>query len=117
MFLERLFRTNVRGGIVKKRYKIINKKRFFLFITSVFAVISIIFFTVLLKNKAYSSVYQTSYTEVKVVEGDTLWNIALNYLPEKTDVRKMVYDIKEFNEMKDFYIYPGDRIKIPVISK
>ncbi len=55
--------------------------------------------------------------EVKIVEGDTLWNIALNYLPEKTDVRKMVYDIKEFNEMEDFYIYPGDRIKIPVISK
>lgn len=102
---------------MKKRYKIVNKKRFYLFITSVFAVISIILFTLLFNNKAHSSAYRVKYREIQVAEGDTLWNIALNYLPEKTDIRKMIYDIKEFNGMKDSYIYPGDIIKIPIENK
>lgn len=102
---------------MKKRYKIVNKTRFYLFVTSSFAFILIFSFILLSRNRAYSSVYKVGYKEVKVVEGDTLWNIALNYLPPKTDVRKMVYDIKEFNEMEDFYIYPGDRIKVPIISQ
>jgi hypothetical protein len=117
MYLERLFRTNVRGAVMKKRYKIVNRRRFYFFITSVFAVISILLFTLLLNNKAHSSVYRVNYREIEVVEGDTLWNIALNYLPEKTDIRKMIYDIKEFNEMDNSYIYPGDMIKIPITNK
>lgn len=102
---------------MKKRYKIVNKRRFYLFITSAFAVISIILFTLLLNNKAYSSIHKAKYREVIVVKGDTLWNIALDYLPEKTDIRKMIYDIKEFNGMEDAYICPGDIIKIPIANK
>lgn len=102
---------------MKKKYKVVNKTRFYLFVTSLFAFILFFSLTLLSRNNVYSSVYQASYKEIKVVEGDTLWNIALNYLPPKTDVRKMVYDIKEFNEMEDFYIYPGDRIKIPIINQ
>ncbi len=99
---------------MKKRYKIVNKRRFCFFITSILAVISIIIFTLVLSNKAHSSIYKVKYKEIQVVEGDTLWNIALNYLPEKTDIRKMIYDIKEFNGMDNSYIYPGDIIKIPI---
>lgn len=102
---------------MRKRYKIVNKRRFYLFITSVFAFISIILFTLLLNNKAHSSVYKVNYREIEVVEGDTLWNIALHYLPEKTDIRKMIYDIKEFNGMDNSYIYPGDIIKIPIANR
>lgn len=102
---------------MKKKYKIVNKKRFYLFITSLFVVLSIIIFSLISNNKVHSSIYEIHYEEVKVVEGDTLWSIALTYLPEKTDIRKVIYDIKKFNNMDTSYIYPGDIIKIPASNK
>ena len=37
-----------------------------------------------------------------------------NNMPKDYDIRKMVFEIKEFNNMKDANIYPGDLIKIPI---
>lgn len=102
---------------MKKKYKIVNKRRFYLFITSLFVVIAMIIFSLVSNNKVHSSIYEVNYTEVRVVEGDTLWNIALAYLPENTDIRKVIYDIKRFNNMSTSYIYPGDIIKIPEFDK
>ncbi len=45
--------------------------------------------------------------------GDTLWDIAKKHMPDDYDIRKMVYELREFNNMKDVNIYPGDVIKIP----
>lgn len=96
-----------------KRYKIVNKKRFFAFQTFVLALIMILFSQVI-NRTVYSSVYQSRYIDIYVTEGDTLWTIAKDYLPEKTDIRKMIFDIKQFNNMETSYIYPGDTIKIPI---
>jgi len=98
---------------MKKKYKIVNKMRFYLFITSLFVILAVIVFSLLSNNKVHSSVHIVEFDEVEVVEGDTLWNIATRYLPEKTDIRKMIYDIKEFNQMDNGPIHPGDIIKIP----
>lgn len=65
-------------------------------------------------NKVYSSTYKELYKEVIVNKGDTLWNIALNNMPDGYDVRKMIYEIREFNSMNSADIYPGDKIKIPI---
>ncbi|MDR7856200.1 LysM peptidoglycan-binding domain-containing protein [Tissierella sp.] len=102
---------------MKRRFRIVNKKRFYLFITSLFAVIAIIVLSLFTDNMVHSSVYEVKYEEVKVVEGDTLWNITSKYLSEDTDIRKMIYDIKKFNNMDTSYIYPGDIIKIPILNK
>ena len=101
---------------MKKRYRIVNKKRFYLFITSLFAVIAIVL-SLFANNMVHSSVYEIEYEEVKVVEGDTLWNITSKYLSKDTDIRRMIYDIKEFNKMDTSYIYPGDVIKIPITNR
>lgn len=42
--------------------------------------------------------------------------IALNYMPEKYDVRKMIYEIKVLNKMETSNIYPGDIIRVPTIK-
>lgn len=114
MYLELLFRTNVRGAIMRKRYKIINKTRFYSSITSVCVILLLVIFNLLTTNKVHSSVYEVKYKEVQVTEGDTLWTIAMNHLPNNTDIRKMIYNIKEFNDMSSSYIYPGNVIKIPM---
>ena len=80
----------------------------------VFAITIFITFIFVSNNKVYSSTYKENFIEILVEEGDTLWNIALKNMPEKYDVRKMVYEIMEFNQMKDAYIYPGDLVKIPI---
>lgn len=68
-------------------------------------------------DKVYGSVYEYNYDEVIIVEGDTLWNIALNYMPKNYDVREMIYIIREFNKMETSQIYIGDTLRVPYINE
>lgn len=99
---------------MKRRYKIVNKARFYLFLISMFVIMVIGALSI---DKVYGSIYEYDYDEVIIVEGDTLWDIALNYMPPKYDVREMIYIIREFNKMETSQIYAGDTIKIPYISE
>ena len=70
------------------------------------------------KNNAYgSSSSNVNYIEVEIKEGNTLWSVALKYMPKNYDVREMVFDIKKFNKIESSFIYPGDIIKIPIIKE
>lgn len=100
-----------------KKYKIVNKRRFYLFVTFVLTIGTIIIFSIFNSVRAHSDFIPNPYFEVKVIEGDTLWNIAKEYLPLNYDIRKMIYNIKEINEIESANIYPGDIIKIPIINK
>ena len=51
---------------------------------------------------------------VVVQNGDTLWNLARRYYGTKTDLRKVIYEIKEINNMNNSDIRPGQQIKIPL---
>lgn len=100
--------------MIKCRYKIVNRKRFNIFI--IFTTI-IITFTISLfinNNKAYSFTYNEPFKKIVISEGDTLWSIALENMPDDYDVRKMVYEIREFNNLDNATIYPGDIIKVPI---
>lgn len=99
---------------MKRKYKIISKVRFYLFLITVLAICCIAIMSIFFNGKAHSLSYNAEYYEVEVAEGDTLWNIALNYLPKGKDVRKLVYEINELNENKTNYIYPGEIIKVPI---
>ena len=98
----------------KRKYRIVDKKRFFSFIFFIIILAITIILMFSKNNKAYSSTYKENYIEIIVKRGDTLWNIAIKNMPKKYDVRKMVYEIMKFNEMEDANIYPGDFIKIPI---
>ncbi len=100
-----------------KKYRIVNKTRFFLFVTFVFALFAITITLLTNSIKVHSMTMREEFHEIRICEGDTLWNLALEYMPPKYDIRKMVYDIKEYNNLKTSYIFPGDIIKIPIIEK
>ena len=114
VIVEQTFRTYVRGDNMKKKYKITNKRKFISFLLLVSTMVMCMTFLLVKDNKVYSSTYEENYMKIKVVQGDTLWNIAINNMPKEYDVRKMVFEIMEFNHMKDAYIYPGNKIKIPI---
>ncbi|MBC8589246.1 cell division suppressor protein YneA [Paratissierella segnis] len=97
-----------------KKYVIINPRRFFTFLTFVFMFIFIILFVFLNSAKVHSSIYEPKYEEYYVLEGDSLWNISTKYKPEGYDIRKMIYEIKELNNIETGYIYPGESIKVPI---
>lgn len=99
-----------------KKYKIVNKKRF-----SIFLILSFIFVIGIGSlfrpaNRVHSNLLQSPFVEVEVSKGDTLWNMALEYMPQKYNIRKMIYEIKQFNNMDTSYIYPGQTVKVPIIE-
>ena len=101
----------------RKKYKIVNKRRFFLslFFMSLITIAIISLFINM--DKVYSSTYNEEYKTVIVKAGDTLWNIAREHMPDDYDVRKAVFEIREFNNMVTADLYPGDLVKIPLVSK
>lgn len=79
---------------------------------------TVIIFSIFNSLNAHSSSLITPFREVTVMEGDTLWHIAKNNLPHTNyDIRKLIYDIKEMNQMETASIYPGDIIKVPLIAE
>jgi len=102
---------------VRKKVRIVNFKRFLLSIFSILTMIALITAMFLNDGKAYSSVYEEKFNKVKIKEGDTIWEIALENKPEDYDTRKMVLDIIELNNLEKRNIYPGDIIKVPIKNK
>lgn len=118
MVLRTKVLTIIWGDNMKKKYKIISKTRFFLFIITVSAITTMFVVSLLSINEVHGSNhgYGYEYSERKVMTGDTLWMIALDHMPDGYDVRKMIYEIKMINKMDKSNLYPGDIIKIPIIK-
>lgn len=99
-----------------KRYKIVNKTRFYTFLTITLILGGIITNTLLSTAKAYSNPVDQPYEEIIVAEGDTIWYIALEFMPNNYDIREMVYNIRQLNNMDTVSIHPGDKIKVPIVK-
>lgn len=94
-----------------KRIRIVNKKRFTLALFLLF--ISFLCAFMLLFN-AVSGEEKTIYIDYIVAEGDTIWKIADINTGNDRDVREVVYEIVEVNNIKKQTIYPGQTIQIPI---
>ncbi len=97
---------------MKKKYRIKSKFRFTLFMT----IAILLFFsaagTAVGMNNA-ESLTKPVYTEIVIQSGDTLWDLAQEFGPADKDVREVVYDICQYNEISADSIYPGQTIMIP----
>jgi uncharacterized protein YpuA (DUF1002 family) len=100
-----------------RKYIIVDSKRFFIFITFIFVLLSLVISLIFTLPRAHSSIQKQNFEEYRVLNGDNLWNISLKYIPKDYDVRKMIFDIKELNNMETSCIYEGDIIKIPLHNK
>lgn len=96
------------------KIKIVNKKKF---IRSFILLMGIIIFAILGINHTYSKT-EVSYKEDYIIKGDTLWSIAENevntnsYYKNK-DIREVMYEIKQLNNIKNENLEIGQKIIIP----
>ena len=52
--------------------------------------------------------------KIIVNSGETLWEIAGDNNPNKEDLRKLVHEIMELNNLKSGTIYAGQELLVPV---
>ena len=98
---------------MKKRYRITSKFRFTVFLViMILCVMTAV--TTLLGFNTVSSASLDQYNLVNVESGDTLWNIACEYGPDDMDVRKVVHDICNVNEISADELTAGSKIIVPV---
>lgn len=98
--------------IILGKYKVVNTKRFKIFIFVTTFLISLLFFITITTITAYPK-EEVQYDYVCVKTGDTLWDIAQQY---ETDInlRCFIDLILKENSKSDCLIYPGDILKIPL---
>jgi len=82
------------------------------------ALILVVIFTVLVATVAFArssaGIEGIDVVSVKITSGDTLWNIALEYKPDGTDVREFISRISEYNGIENANIICGQTIYIPL---
>ena len=94
---------------------VLNKKKF------VRAILIIIGITIglnfIIMNKVFSS-QEITYKKVSIIEGDTLWDIASrekknNPYYEDDDVRDIISNIKQINDLESSNLKENQVLKIP----
>ena len=98
---------------MRKSYRISNRFRF-----TVFVVLTIILLTTVINfalglNTAASLTVQ-EYMDVEVKSGDTLWNIAQDYMPDDMDTRKAVFKLCSLTDISADQLYAGMTIQVPI---
>ena len=98
--------------------RIVNVKRFILSSTILFLLIVLALSAII--NITYSC-NETDFKTIYVTEGDTLWKIAEkekanNMYYENKDIRDIIYDIKNINELNISNLRIGQELKIPITA-
>ena len=95
-----------------KTYRIKSRFRFTAFVVAVMIILVTGSNSILGMYNA-DGLTRTEYRTVEICAGDTLWNIASEYMPD-TEVRKAVHSICVINDTSAEQIKPGQVIKVPV---
>ncbi len=98
-----------------RKHRIVNKRRFTIFVVVMLILLTNVINFGLGLNTA-NSLTRTGYIDVEVAAGDTLWSIAQTYMPQEADVRAAVYQLCQANEISAADLQAGMTIQVPVSS-
>lgn len=80
--------------------------------------VAILFLFIMVLHFIFNSLFakkEFATKELVVMPGDTLWSIANEMIDkDNADVYRIMYDIKEINNMTDSILYVGDIILVPI---
>lgn len=99
------------------KIRIVNHRKFRSRIILVVFILSCILFNI---NNTVSSKERIEYKTVTVTSGDTLWSIAeieqeSNQYYKDSDIREIISNIKEINNLSSSNLYIEQNLKIPVV--
>lgn len=104
--------------MIHKRYRIVSTPRFLTFLVLVI-LLAVFVFNCLAGTYRSQGLTQVQYKEVTVHSGDTLWDIASENCTtadgEKVDVRLMIDEICQLNNISASQLQAGDIIKVPQV--
>ena len=109
---EQMFKAKGESRSMFRRYKIISAPRFIAFIT-ICTLLVIFAVTAIIGLNNAEGLSEPEYRSIEVCSGDTLWQIASEYGPKDTDLRKTVYMICSLNDIKADEIREGDILLVP----
>lgn len=101
--------------IGKKKYIIKSKSRFLIFIIIVL-ILAVSIISTLMTLAGWNDVLgmaKQDIIEIQIEPGDTLWEIAGEYMPENMDRRKAVHILCRTNHISASELYVGQVLKIP----
>ena len=95
--------------------KIVNKKKF---VRNISILVIVVGLLVVFSNSTYSK-GEITYKENYIYSGDTLWSISKNEIEnnkyfENKDIRDVVSELKEINNLSESNLKVGEKIKIPI---
>ncbi|MCX7951040.1 MAG: LysM peptidoglycan-binding domain-containing protein [Clostridiales bacterium] len=90
-----------------------NKGKIFLFTIMAILTITISISTLVMNYTNKNEKVQIRYETYIVQQGDTLWGIAKKYNKQGEDIRKLIYEIREHNDITPI-IHEGQVIEIPI---
>lgn len=104
----------------RKRTTIANPIRFYTFIAILIVMMAMLLIflnaVILQPNHAYGASDKPSTVEIVVHRGDTVWSIAQGIADDdKHDVRDIVSQIIDLNNLTQASIYPGQPLLVPSI--
>ncbi|MEL7566472.1 MAG: LysM peptidoglycan-binding domain-containing protein [Dehalobacterium sp.] len=85
-------------------------------VSLLFVLVLVIYLTIGLKATAANFTEENgnpAYIEVIVKSGDSLWELTEKHYNGNSDIRKVIYQIKEINNLSNANIVSGQIIKIP----
>ncbi len=95
------------------RFKITNRRKFnrFIFLTLMITILSVFAFSTINNNSVVEG--RAEFNESIIVKsGDNIWSIAKD-IDSPRDIREVIYDIKELNNLDSSTIYPGEKLYLP----
>ncbi len=99
--------------MTNKKKRQLNRYRCSLLLLVLLSIMAVVLLTSFVKNGQA----EVAYTEYVVQTGDTLWDIATNCSDGHHDIRKIVYAMREKNNLAEATIHSGDVILVPVLSE
>lgn len=93
-----------------KKYRIVNRLRFFTTVIVILAIIFVSMFFVVVNARSNSNVV---LVPVYVSEGDNLWKLSSKYSSDHVDIRSYIETVMTINHLSDANIKPGEVLMFP----
>lgn len=77
------------------------------------AIVLVAVFLYLLPQRGVLAESDRQFVTATVARGDTIWDIAARMARDDADIRRVVFDIRQANNLTTTTVMPGDTLKIP----